>query len=128
MPDCYYGNLLVRREFAFPLPVSFLNPAGKEVTQVVNLGKSAHFKRTGDGHNNRNTTGEQVIYLQHAAHPLEAILLGGVGPLLSHHHDPLVPQHCYREHRYPAGTRRKNIISQTCKDTWITMKLISSTP
>lgn len=49
----------------------------------------------------------EVIYLQHAAHPLEAVLLGGVGPLLGHHHDPLVPQHRHREHRYPAGVQQE---------------------
>lgn len=45
-----------------------------------------------------------ATYLQHAAHPLEAVLLRGVGPLLGHHHDPLVPQHRHGEDRYPAGT------------------------
>ena len=48
-----------------------------------------------------------VIYLQHAAHPLEAVLLRGVGSLLGHHHDPLVPQHRHGEHGYPAGRRKQ---------------------
>lgn len=43
--------------------------------------------------------------LQHAAHPLEAVLLCGVGPLLCHDHNPLVVQHSHREHGYPAGTQ-----------------------
>ena len=40
-------------------------------------------------------------HLQHAAHPLEAVLLGGVRPLLRHHHDPLIVEHGHGKHRYP---------------------------
>ena len=38
-----------------------------------------------------------VHRLEHARHPLEALLLGAVGPLLGHHADALVPQHPDRE-------------------------------
>lgn len=44
-------------------------------------------------------------HLQHAAHPLEAVLLGGVRPLLGHKHDPVIVQHCHREHGNPGGRR-----------------------
>lgn len=47
-----------------------------------------------------------VTDLQYTAHPLEAVFLCGVGSLLGHHHDPLVPQHRHREHGYPAGGGR----------------------
>lgn len=36
--------------------------------------------------------GQEKGYLEHPAHPLEAVLLRGVGPLLSHDHYPLVMQ------------------------------------
>lgn len=42
-----------------------------------------------------------LLHLQDAAHPLEAVFLGGVGPLLRHHHDPLVAQHRHRKHSDP---------------------------
>lgn len=44
-------------------------------------------------------------YLEHAAHPLEAVLLCGVWSLLSHNHDPLVMQDGDREHGYSVGQR-----------------------
>ena len=37
--------------------------------------------------------------LQDAGHPLEALFLRTVGPLLGHHAYPLVPQHADGEHR-----------------------------
>lgn len=40
-------------------------------------------------------------YLQDAAHPLEAVFLRGVRPLLCHDNDPLVVQHGHRKHSYP---------------------------
>lgn len=49
-----------------------------------------------------------VPYLQHPAHPLEAVLLRGVGPLLGHHHDALVSQHRHGEHGDPAETENRN--------------------
>lgn len=45
--------------------------------------------------------GAPRAYLQHAAHPLEAVLLGGVRPLLRHQHHPVVMQHRHREHGDP---------------------------
>ena len=51
--------------------------------------------------------GAGVSYLQHPAHPLEAVLLCGVWPLLSHDHDPLVMQDGHRKHGYSVGTDRK---------------------
>lgn len=44
-------------------------------------------------------------HLQHAAHPLEAVLLGGVRPLLCHQHNPVVMEHCHGEHCNPGGGR-----------------------
>ncbi len=41
------------------------------------------------------------VYLQNSAHPLEAVFLGGVGPLLCHDHDPLIVKHSDGEHCYP---------------------------
>lgn len=40
-------------------------------------------------------------YLQYSAHPLETVLLRGVGPLLGHHHDPFIVEHGDGEHGYP---------------------------
>ena len=40
----------------------------------------------------------RVDGLQDAGHPLEALLLRAVWPLLGHHAYPLVPQHPDREH------------------------------
>lgn len=40
-------------------------------------------------------------HLQDAAHPLEAVFLRGVRPLLGHDNDPLVVQHGHRKHGYP---------------------------
>lgn len=45
-------------------------------------------------------------HLQHSAHPLETVLLGGVGPLLGHQDDPVVIQHRHGEHRDPGGGTR----------------------
>lgn len=47
------------------------------------------------------TVHEMCAYLQNSAHPLEAVFLGGVGPLLRHDHDPLIVKHGDGEHRYP---------------------------
>lgn len=62
-----------------------------------------------------------VTYLQHTAHPLEAVFLRGVRSLLGHHHDPLVPQHCHRKHGYPAGAttvkRQHDQVFKTAKHT-----------
>lgn len=44
-----------------------------------------------------------VIYLQYSTHPLEAVLLTGVGPLLCHNHDPLIIKHRHWEHSDPGG-------------------------
>lgn len=49
-------------------------------------------------------------YLQDATHPLEAVFLGGVRPLLGHHHDPLVPQDGHGEHGYPATAAAKPLL------------------
>lgn len=43
-------------------------------------------------------------YLEHPAHPLEAVLLRGVRPLLGHNHYPLVVQDGHGEHSYSVGT------------------------
>lgn len=37
---------------------------------------------------------DEVIYLKHSAHPLEAVLFAGVWPLLCHNHYPLIIKHC----------------------------------
>lgn len=89
---------------------SVLNLAGKEAISELlwhkkwTLVKKEKLKRAGPF-----LSVWEEIYLQDAAHPLEAVLLRGVGSLLGHHHDPLVPQHRHREHRYPAGTEGRNI-------------------
>lgn len=42
-------------------------------------------------------------HLQHTAHPLEAVLLRGIRPLLRHQHDPVVMEHRHGEHCDPGG-------------------------
>lgn len=54
--------------------------------------------------------GEGGVYLQHAAHPLEAVLLGGVGPLLRHDDDPLIMKHRDGEHRYPETQSNRLVV------------------
>lgn len=51
--------------------------------------------------------------LQDATHPLEAVFLGGIWPLLSHHHDPLISQHGHRKHGYPAATNTRKHLQTT---------------
>lgn len=50
---------------------------------------------------NEATLKVYVIYLQYSTHPLEAVLLTGVGPLLCHNHDPLIIKHRHWEHSDP---------------------------
>ena len=49
------------------------------------------------------------FYLQYSTHPLEAVLLTGVRPLLCHNHYPLIIKHRHREHSNPAGTTTKKL-------------------
>lgn len=58
----------------------------------------------GSGHQGREGPWPGKSYLKHPAHPLEAVLLRGVRPLLGHDHYPLVMQDGHREHGYPVGT------------------------
>ena len=55
------------------------------------------------------------VYLENTAHPLEAVLLRGIRPLLCHHHNPLIMEHRHREHRYP-GTQQNTGITTTMAD------------
>lgn len=48
-----------------------------------------------------------AAHLQHAAHPLEAVLLRRVWPLLGHQHDPVIVQHRHGEHGDPGRMRTK---------------------
>lgn len=41
------------------------------------------------------------IYLKHPAHPLEAVLLAGIGPLLCHNYNPLIIEHRDWKHSDP---------------------------
>ena len=54
-------------------------------------------------------------HLQHAAHPLEAVLLRGVRPLLRHQHDPVIMEHCHGEHGDPGGGRE----AMTTRHDWV---------
>ena len=46
--------------------------------------------------------------LQHSGHPLEALLLAAVRPLLRHHADPLVPQHLRSADQSEVSTRSRD--------------------
>ena len=48
---------------------------------------------------------DAVDGLEDARHPLEALLLAAVGPLLRHDYQPLVPKHLHAEDRDPKCKR-----------------------
>lgn len=55
-------------------------------------------------------------HLQDAAHPLEAVFLRGIRPLLCHDNDPLVMQHTHRKHGYPEKGNIKTRLQRVCAE------------
>lgn len=50
----------------------------------------------------------EMVYLKHPAHPLEAVFLTGVWPLLCHNNDPLVIENSDRKHGDPDARKHRN--------------------
>lgn len=50
----------------------------------------------------------EMVYLKHPAHPLEAVFLTGIWPLLCHNNDPLVIENSDRKYSDPDARKHRN--------------------